>query len=529
MHLAVLREYPFAISRRGYLHIQPHNDTQQEISDAYFKFGMITGVTIGVTEKMKAPSLSACFRWVDVIEPFKNKRFENIHPDEDDAVRDLMNVTSMAEIFEKAPLSAGALFDCRIRKPGSYEIFNPGMEECNKLFNTSKFYMIEYICYRFQYVASKEEFTYDELANTPTWSSVFYELGLHSNFSLYKHAKFIAHNDVEYPFRELSMSTVADRSVFDTWNGIFKTFKVFYFTLKQRRLPPPYPTKCRKYDDEDHLDGNSQIECQQICMNNETITAFGKSPFSSILYETAPQKPLHPNIPLTYRDMQHPEVSNAVLKMSINCARKCNRQDCEETLSFTRLDDEPTTDRVKIRVYIPTEALFSIRFLPMMDFVQYFTNFLSTLGVWFGTSVIDLEPLEIYFGLKDKYSKKKRKGRKRKGLFAPRNQKMMRNQEEDEDDEETVEKVFAARSKRAVAPATPSYKYRRNAIDRGRSPNPVAPRTEATFGEMDRNMRRIKFQNTIRAKLMEMERKLLTIFEEQNMILYGHSMTKKER
>lgn len=251
------------------------------MSGIYFAYQAVTRVSIGIDEILVPPSISACFRWVDLLESFSSKTFASDNAEEEE-VRRLGDQYTLTDIFDQTPSAFGAIGNCLMRKPGSYEVFEPTVEECNHLFNISKFFILEYICYRFDYSASEDDFRYDELSNTVAWPTMIYSISLNESFNKFKSSKFVVHTGISFPFKSISYAPVIYRVLSNDSANFFKKYNINYFTLKQRRLPAPFKTDCIDYA-KDRQGVNSKVECQQSCMIEKTLGKFDKLPFSSIL------------------------------------------------------------------------------------------------------------------------------------------------------------------------------------------------------------------------------------------------------
>lgn len=356
---------------------------QQEISILYFKYDVVTRVVTEIPSRVQMPALSACFRYSDVID---YERINSVKGTgykltlDPRSIRQLQHEITVLEIFNFTPDVLNILQACRTRHPNSYALDERYGKGCNQLFNISKFFALEYVCYKIVYSDVQNEFSFLELSNTPSAPSQLMKIEFSDvAFKNYKYKKFMIHPLFEYPYKELEVSPVIDRSISSSNYLYYLT----YFTLVKQRLPPPFVTNCLDYWT---IDRQTQTDCHQRCAKVQSKETFGKIPFSSIESNQTSDDRV-----ISYLDLMNKSVSNRLFELYEDCQSVCNRPDCHEEIVFTRVSEEshPT---LAVKVNLPTEPSVSVHFYPILTFPAFLTYFLSCFGTWFGLSVVGLNP-----------------------------------------------------------------------------------------------------------------------------------------
>ena len=332
-------------------------------------------------------------------------------------------------MFNYTPDERLALGGCRVRTPNSYKLIETGYSECINLFRVQKFFVLEYICYKYQLFLEKVEieyensvesdlkavlppaegeddfeddktndinFTFLELTNTPAAPGLIFSITFErgSAFEHYKYSKFMVHSANSFPYKAVGLSPVIDKS-----EGSLSERSLTYFRLTKRMLPAPFMTNCFNYRRDILKSKNksarlthtqvyqSQTDCNQVCVKKLLMRKIGKIPFSSI--ETRNR-----NItPLSYSDVMNETILNELIESYKVCSDECARPDCNEVTTFTRVASSDQ-DYLEVILNVQNEPSIDVQFQPVLSFPEYFTYFLSCFGTWFGISVIALNPFK---------------------------------------------------------------------------------------------------------------------------------------
>lgn len=344
----------------------------------------------------------------------------------DEGIRFVQTLVSVADIFSLTPSTNEAIEGCTLRTPGSFKILNFGRhsqtqnpnsqnpenrnpenqnpgnrnpenqssDTCLTYFKVTKFFLLEYICYRYIYIGKDGStlFTFDELANAPAGPGAIYEVAPGSNFSEYKITKMIAHEAYKYPYEATSFSPVLDRDVtleakegekgtvekFNSFSGA--KFILTYFVLKEERLEPPFETNCFDYGSIKAPITETKTDCHQMCVRDRVIRTHNRVPFSSIIIQSLTQRVI------SYNDLRDESLLNHLFSLHRLCSEICSKPDCIESTTFTKIRTRPK-GRLAMRMTISDSPSISINYKPVMRAIEYFIYILSTLGVWFGVSI----------------------------------------------------------------------------------------------------------------------------------------------
>ena len=165
-------------------------------------------------------------------------------------------------------------------------------------------------------------------------------------------------------------------------HSIFATYSNLSFTL----LPHPYDSNCRDY----RLDGLSgRRECHYRCLERLAVARFNKSHYSNLIYE--PRKHKH----LSVYDLMNETINEQLKGMESRCARLCAQPPCAYHYSITSISVAANPHVQDLHVQIPYQPFMHILHLPAMQLVEFLVYVLSCLGVWFGVSVLSLNPVAL--------------------------------------------------------------------------------------------------------------------------------------
>lgn len=378
---------------------------------------------------LPAPAVTACYRYTDIMNQAKfTAKFGYTINDsgsiiqnadipktgipkvgipkqrslDDESIRFVQSMLSVRDIFALTPPTDDAIQACKLRTPASFTITeidskNPenknDADSCLSYFNVTKFFLLEYICYRYIYKGKDAStlFTFDELANSPAGPGTIYEITPGDAFSQYMITKMISHEASTYPYEATAFSPVMDRDdgtvKLDAKSGgtveelnPAANFILTYFSLKEQRLEPPFETNCFDYSAIKNPVTESKIDCHQMCVMNATIDAYDRVPFSSIIVRPFEQRVL------SYNDLQNKTMLDQLLAIHKRCNEICEKPDCIASTTFTKIRTR-MNDKLTVRMTVSDAPSFDINYKPIMRTIEYLIYIMSTLGVWFGVSI----------------------------------------------------------------------------------------------------------------------------------------------
>lgn len=393
---------------------------------------------MAVPTTLIAPGVTACFRYTDLLdfdrinsELKPNDKFSPwTYSWSAGPIRHYQKTLTIAQVFNYTPPVEEAVDGCRVRTPRSYELIESNYSYCSEIFRVKKFFVLEYICYKYQLFLDKVQveeeekqekdssqvpfpidptsdpeeddedktknvnFTFLELTNTPAAPGLIFSISFskESRFNMEKYSKFMVHTADTFPYKAVGLSPVIDKS-----GNSLSERSLTYFKLTKKLLPAPFLTNCFDYRS-NKLPSSSTIanhkqmyqsrsDCHQSCVKRRIMNRIQKIPFSSI--ETK-----HRNMtPLGYEDVLNQTILNELIDSYQSCQSDCIRPDCDEVTTFTRVS---STDQnhLEMVLNVQNEPSIGVQYQPVLSFPEYFTYFLSCFGTWFGISVIALNPFK---------------------------------------------------------------------------------------------------------------------------------------
>lgn len=317
---------------------------------------------------------------------------------------------TIAQIFNYTPGIDEVFADCWIRNPNDYGITQSNGTHCADVFEVSKFYIQEFLCYMFRQKTVTDTLAYKMSAYAISWPEAMYIIQTDRQLQTFAYAnllKPLLHDD-GLPWRSLTLSPWFNLQ----WNT--NTSKYWDYNLKMtygevviELLPPPYKTNCRNYTSEGK-NIQSKYECQQKCLEVLTIEAFNKVPFSGITAKPVDYKHISP------LDTNKNATLLALLsEFEAKCEEECKQNDCEQRFTITTVDVATQATWHAIIVKIPQQPFQHVKFRPAMQVVELMAYALGIVGTWFGVSVLGLNPAQLIpkSGSKDENKKKVRKVR----------------------------------------------------------------------------------------------------------------------
>lgn len=373
------------------------------ISSSYFAYKTVTRSDRSLPNKYAAPNLAICFPFKEIINPklyFQLKghpyvKLQSIDPFEKFA--QFPNVT-VGEIFHLTPPIDGNLFNiCMSQVPNSYETISASRGSCLRdVFNVSKFYTQEFICYNFR-PRFTSEYSFNRLAHSLTSGGLIYGLMLNcTTFSSANRAKLILYEG-GLPHTSKSCAPTVNRQVQGDQsikgNNDFSYIVLTSSMTMIHRLPLPYQSGCNAGHN------FNQNECKRNCLI-ESLANLSKLPFSVIIDDSIINSANKFNLNHTFVnliDLQNATVNSQLLRSEEKCTFKCAGLTCHTSYSSTEAlpTDGQAFAQMTFAVYAPRKSNVIIHTEPYMPVDEFLVLVLSCLGVWFGFSFLSLDPEQL--------------------------------------------------------------------------------------------------------------------------------------
>lgn len=152
-------------------------------TDEYFKYATESELSVNMPDEITPPDLTICFRYIDVIDvptlgKVYGKSLKSLEQAEkgDNYTKLQLEITTscyIKDIFNYTPNTSTVISKCAVKRTTDYDFYHyESSEECNKQFIIFKFYLQEYICYRFRRILQLEK----SAPSTFSYHSISYAL-----------------------------------------------------------------------------------------------------------------------------------------------------------------------------------------------------------------------------------------------------------------------------------------------------------------------------------------------------------------
>ncbi|KAI1286291.1 hypothetical protein HDE_11172 [Halotydeus destructor] len=331
-----------------------------DVLNEYFHYETVTRVALKRPFTTRPPSLVMCLTLVSLI---PNYRAGNL---------------TVKEMVDSTPKMEGIIDYCIIREPNSYQLsFLNSSQECEKLFELSKYIKQRYVCYSFDLEGSILDFKVNHVTNG-LQSPRFYMIKLKSTF---KGADYFFMHISDHKLRDHGPSesfTEQFRDLNDSGYGDHNYVSLTYKSFHSHKLPPPYDTNCRDYSRDPNFESSS--DCFEHCVRTLIVEALEVLPFSIAIYD-------EPEIQMiTAKLLKNETISQTLDGAETLCVRKCPSANCI-SIDYTPVilssagQQDPILD-----LYITNEPETTVDYLPKQLMVDVTVYVLSCIGFWFGFS-----------------------------------------------------------------------------------------------------------------------------------------------
>ena len=362
-----------------------------KVLSSYFMYPTATTTTVKMPDKLEVPAVSLCIRFGDLIRADDGQlTYQMNDTRRQEHLEHVKETMTLKDIFDKTPDTTNLISNCLHRHPFFYQVMELNETDCSDLFNITKYFIQEFMCYKFQLSeqASQALFNYQQIAFSLRYPGLFY--GLYLNPDLIEGANFIkivVHRNRSYPHDSMAFSPtfyrVANRE------PKYNHAKVVYTFLTTILLPPPYQTDCRVYVP----GGGGRKPCINDCIQQHVRKMTGKYFFGRVSDE-----PLSEQI-LSERDLLNKTFENKLDQLEDECIDTiCRQQACYDRYYLTTVqkEDSSETNKFTLELNAPNAALTTVRHRPMMGYPELFVYIASSITTWFSVSFLSLSPKTVY-------------------------------------------------------------------------------------------------------------------------------------
>ncbi|KAI1298723.1 hypothetical protein HDE_04079 [Halotydeus destructor] len=359
----------------------------------YLDYNLAAEVAIEASENFTVPDTSICFRYTDILtnEAYmkvlgKNQRYV---PTNGGQVSKLLSHFTLDEIYAYTPSQREVFESCKIRHFAAYLLTPYTGKECNDLFDISKFYTQQYMCYKFS-IRAKETYNTEHVSRSIESPSILYTINLSKKFTDMAMFKAIVHEHDSFPARSMMFagSTMRQR---DKKQFHSVLYDLTYSVVRTHNLPSPYKTNCFNYRESGY---RNALQCKDLCMSNRTVRHFRKIPFTVI-----------EKLPSPYRHISPFDLSNSLTnlqlrKFEFDCRRSCARADCKIAYSITNVEKMYHEQDITFVTHAPRSPDIKVTFNPAMRFVELVSYCMSLCGAWLGLGALSVRPSSFFRTMK---------------------------------------------------------------------------------------------------------------------------------
>lgn len=349
------------------------------VSQRYFAFPTRTRVEQSVAGKLLIPHLAVCARYSELV-------VQDPVPLTDDSIYRIAKKETVADLFRMSPSPEESLVGCATRSTDNpYLMQWKSQKECLMQFEVRKFYMQESMCYQFRW--RKESYAnHDQVAHSIHYGGVFYILSLSQSMDRVYHMRpilFTSNSPIgSRMYGETVVRRASESMSSETYSNLYE---ITYAYTEFQMLEYPYDTMCIKT--------NGTNNCVRNCVIDQVFRKLKKLPFTEIIYEDDPRTKVHH---LNQDDLNNKTTYKTYKAIQELCGHRCRGNSCKYSRASSKTNSElrPEHTNIRLVVMIPDTSTTTIIHEARMYPVEFVVILLSCFGIWFGLSVIALNPFD---------------------------------------------------------------------------------------------------------------------------------------
>ena len=351
----------------------------QQVSQLYFRFQTTSRTSFQVREINNYQSIMYCPRFFEIVDRNKEKGFgmpAQLSKTFNQYLRYLSNL-SVKDVLELTPPESEAIHGCTVRlgKTSTPTVFDNS--KCKLYFNVTKSVFAEKICYTFIPTFDGNGFSAGDIASSFTYTGTVYNIIPAASISSSFYASFISvdnGNVEDFLHSRLFQVNTANQRTFNQ-----SRILVFGDSIEIMRLPPPFDTACTA--------GHDQEICYEGCLIDK-FKVINRLPWSGFHSQKLDMKILNPI-----------EFSNeTILDYAGQSLEECHSLCKQKTECFTQFSKTTILESQATSFYLtsalPSQPHMSVFAIPSLTLVEYIVQMGSCFGMWFGMSIISINPIK---------------------------------------------------------------------------------------------------------------------------------------
>ena len=289
-----------------------------------------------------------------------------------------LSLLTIKQILELTPPTTGLLKHCTVRNDNLSDIIHLKGRECEQLFKIFKSVNGQQVCYTFT-PRYRTKYSVGNAVSSVRYLYVAYSLDLSQSLRRTVLASFISSfvdtNDIIDPLH----SRFFGAKFYNAKSYNESGFYIWGQETEVNRLPHPHNTKC--------IPGHDRSVCYEKCLADH-FKLFNRVTGSGFHHQALDVKMI------TRKDYENKTLSSLATKAFNTCHFMCRIQtECYTKFSKTSVV-EYKSENLTINSMVPSAAHTSVKTVPQLTLVEYIVQVGSCLGVWFGLSIISLNPMK---------------------------------------------------------------------------------------------------------------------------------------
>ena len=361
------------------------------LSESYFNYEQSTNIVISVKKELKMTALSACLFYPPLLNQ-SHPLYKFLRTKDTLKIQDTEQKLTLQAIFDMTPEPEEVLTKCSYRVPNEFDLFKGNKSTCDDFFAVSKYYAVQYVCYRFTpKLTAGKDYSFVAVRYSLEAPGLFYQV--YMDRTLFENATTVqpsTYNWNGYP--KSRFSTViknAPKSSMNKKNETLSHIYLSYYKIKNELLPAPFETNCINYRDETPYLEKS--DCFDHCLRNLTIRDLNKLPFGTVTRKGIPLKFV------TSADFKNSTFESLYRSFEKKCSTTaCVRNDCHELMYVTTfIRREWTSSGLVFRVDTPQSPDLITVFEPKRELFEFLIDVFNCFSNWFGWSFMDFTKIAI--------------------------------------------------------------------------------------------------------------------------------------
>ena len=365
-----------------------------EISIPYFAFKTNTKIVFELDNKFINPAITFCIRYPAILDRSNYEKY-GIYPsyryNTTEMFSDMSKLT-IKDIFDLTPDANQVISSCKYRENYYHlDLTSYNKSECYSRLRVTKYQEGGFICYQFRTKTLDNKFHCAQAALSHNSYKELYAIILHQRLTESNAIKLISFVPDGKNSSVLSMPAIS-RSYYTfvlryahlpPETSKQNSFRIWGDMFSITSLPKPYDTNCVKGEEEK----NNYVLCHRRC----NIALFKKHGyFPSNEYTTVPLLMKH----LDEKALRNETLLRDIKSNSQACLTKCKRKKCYYWYSLTNINTFPRLNQNSLTIgsTCSNRPAVIIKYMPRITVMELVMYVSSSLGIWFGTSILFINP-----------------------------------------------------------------------------------------------------------------------------------------